>query len=89
VEPVADTCYVDDTRTTARNEAAEIVCALRQYSFHGSTRTRSRRRGTVRSVQLSGGSRISFQPIGMETVAPGRARRENAQTDVLVRLFLK
>src|SRR5688572_6309458 len=81
------------SRTTARpaaaSDAAEISCALTQYCLHGSLRRLASLRGIFNSVQRSGRSSRSFQSTGIDTVAAGRARGENAQTDVLVRLFLR
>ena len=44
---------------------------------------------TVKSVHRSGGSSKSSQLRGIDTLAPGRARGETAQTEVFVRLFLR
>ena len=76
-------------RPTAASDAAEISCALTQYCLHGSLRRLASLRGIFNSVQRSGRSSRSFQSTGIDTVAAGRARGENAQTDVLVRLFLR
>ena len=76
-------------RSTAASDAAEISCELSQYCCHGSLRRRASLCGTLRSVQRSGVSSRFFQSTGIDTVAVSCARGENAQTDVLVRLFLR
>ena len=73
----------------ASNEAVDISWAAAQYSRHGSTRIRLRRFGTVVNVHRSGGVSRSSQSIGIDTLAPGLARGENAAIEVLVRLFRK
>src|SRR5262249_60116483 len=72
---------------TADSDTSEICCALVQYSFHGSVSIRASRFTTVSRVQRPGDRRRSFQSSGIDTAAPGRARGEKAQIDVLVRLF--
>jgi hypothetical protein len=56
-------------------------------SPQGSVLRRFNRCGTVSSVHRSALAPSSRHSNGIETMAPGRARGENAQTDVLVRLF--
>jgi hypothetical protein len=63
------------------------VCALAQYPAHGSVLRRRSRCGTVFSVHRSGPLRSSRQSSGTDTGAPARARGENAETDVFVRLL--
>ena len=50
---------------------------------------RNSERGMLGYTGTFGGKPVSVQSSGIDTVAPGRARGENAQIDVLVRLFLR
>jgi len=62
-----------------------------QYFAQGSTFMLRSRFSAVRIVHRSGerAARSSCHAIGIDTVAPVRARVENAATEVLVRLFLR
>ena len=77
------------TAAVASSEAAVRRCRAWKYPSQGSRRSRATRRGTVRTVNRSGSRRgvNSAQLTGTETGAPGRARAENAEIDVFVRLL--
>src|ERR1700733_5144478 len=78
--------YVERVRTSMAGANGR---AARAYSFHGSllaSRTAALR--TVNSVG-SKPALTAFQAMGIDTVAPGRARADNGATAVAVRSFLR
>jgi hypothetical protein len=74
-------------RAISRIDAFDRRCDAVSYPAHGFDLRRFNRCGTLTSVHRSGPGPRSRQANGIETMAPGRARGENAQTDVLVLLF--
>jgi hypothetical protein len=74
-------------RAIALIEAFDKPCEAVQYPAHGSVLSRFNRCAAVSSVHRSGPLPNSRHSRGIDTIAPGRARGEKAQTDVLVLLF--
>ena len=68
-------------------DAFEMRCLVLQYPAHGSRRRRRSRSGAVTGVHRTASALSSRQSTGIDTGAPGRARGENAQTEVFVRVF--
>src|ERR1051325_586173 len=70
-------------RSSAATAFAGMRCLVRQYSFHGSTRSRESRAGTVLTVNRSGvrAGDSSVQASGTDTGASGFARVEYAAID--------
>jgi hypothetical protein len=78
-------CATMPQTALSRIDALERRGDALPYSAHGSVLRRFNRCGTVSSVH--GPLPNLRHSNGMETMAPGRARGENAQMDVLILVF--
>jgi hypothetical protein len=74
-------------RVRALIDALDNRCLAVQYPAHGSLLRRFNRCGTVNSDHRAGPRLRSRHSSGIDTIAPGLARGEKAETDVFVRLF--